>query len=134
MVTPLCEDVVMAEEQENQQNITDLSAKNAMVIHNNADHRALGEKRAKKRAWACRHTDKHHYGNGLCANCYHLAYYYKRRAELAAAGQGAAPAWAARRSRKHAFKEGMQTVAAAVQTPQTTDAGHQAPEEEKKQR
>ena len=30
-------------------------------------------------AWACKHTDKLHYGKGLCGNCYHLAYYHKRR-------------------------------------------------------
>ena len=33
----------------------------------------------KKRAWACPHRDKQHYGKGMCSNCYHLAYYYKRR-------------------------------------------------------
>ena len=96
MVTPLYQDVAMAEEQENQQTITDPSARNAVVIYNDANNRALGETRAKKRAWACRHTDKHHYGKGLYANCYHLAYYHKWCAELAAAGQGAAPAWVAR--------------------------------------
>ena len=35
--------------------------------------------RIKKRAWACQHSEKQHYGKGMCSNCYHLAYYYQRR-------------------------------------------------------
>ena len=42
-------------------------------------------KKPQKRAWACNHSNKPHYGKGLCANCYHLAYYHRRRAALAAA-------------------------------------------------
>lgn len=44
----------------------------------------LRDGKAKKRAWACQHKEKLHYGKGLCNNCYHLAYYHKRRAALAA--------------------------------------------------
>ena len=46
--------------------------------------------KVKKRAWACKHSDKLHYGKGLCSNCYHLAYYHKRRAALAAEADFAA--------------------------------------------
>ena len=42
-------------------------------------------RKTKKMAWACSHADKPHYGKGLCGNCYHLAYYHKRRALLTAA-------------------------------------------------
>ena len=40
----------------------------------------------KKLAWACQHTQKLHYGKGFCLNCYHLAYYHKRRAARLANG------------------------------------------------
>ena len=50
---------------------------------NSKNHSALvTEWRDKKRAWACQHRDKLHYGKGLCSNCYHLAYYHKRRAAV----------------------------------------------------
>lgn len=42
----------------------------------------LRDGKAKKKAWACQHTDKLHYGKGMCGNCYHLAYYHRRRALL----------------------------------------------------
>ena len=42
----------------------------------------LRDGKAKKKAWACQHTDKLHYGKGMCGNCYHLAYYHRRRAQL----------------------------------------------------
>ena len=57
----------------------------------------LRDGKARKRAWACEHKDKLHYGKGLCNNCYHLAYYHKRRAAMAANDQATSSASAKRK-------------------------------------
>ena len=100
---------------------------------NNANQRALGRKKAKK-VVTCGHADKPHYGKGLCANCYHLAYYHRRRAEIAAAGLGAVPASEARKSKNYTAVQGRKMAAKADKPRQTTSSEPQANEEEKKQR